>query len=154
LTNTAGGAGIWLSGQSGRLAHRQSRLDHQQGRPPYIWTYTPALPVCFGGDIALYKNSRLFILLRCHTWVTHWFLEYVPFPAIPVSLWRKKIELYYRDRNNCYHPFFKNHFQRELSTRLFVFCFVFLFCNIFVTGIPVKFGLLAPGRARQRRSRA
>jgi hypothetical protein len=33
-----------------------------------------------------------------------------------------------------------------------IFCIVF--CNIFVTGIPVKFGLPSPGRARQWRSRA
>jgi hypothetical protein len=32
--------------------------------------------------------------------------------------------------------------------------FFFLFCNIFVTGFPVKFGLLSPERARQRRCRA
>jgi hypothetical protein len=30
----------------------------------------------------------------------------------------------------------------------------FAFCNIFVTGFPVKFGLLSPGRARQRQCRA
>jgi hypothetical protein len=28
----------------------------------------------------------------------------------------------------------------------------FVFCNIFVTGVPEKFGLLSPGRARQRQS--
>jgi hypothetical protein len=30
----------------------------------------------------------------------------------------------------------------------------FVFCNIFVTGFPVKFGLLSTGRARQRWCRA
>jgi hypothetical protein len=34
------------------------------------------------------------------------------------------------------------------------YIFVFVFCNIFVTGFPVKFGLLSLGRARQRRCRA
>jgi hypothetical protein len=39
---------------------------------------------------------------------------------------------------------------------LFIFIFliiiiIFVFCNIFVTSFPVKFGLLSPGRARQRR---
>jgi hypothetical protein len=35
----------------------------------------------------------------------------------------------------------------------FILYFVFVFCNIFVTGFPVKFGLLSPGRARQWRCR-
>jgi hypothetical protein len=35
-----------------------------------------------------------------------------------------------------------------------LYFFFFVFCNIFVTGFPVKFGLLSPGRARQRQSRA
>jgi hypothetical protein len=38
---------------------------------------------------------------------------------------------------------------------LFILYFLyFVFCNIFVTGFSVKFGLLSPGRARQQRCRA
>jgi hypothetical protein len=39
-------------------------------------------------------------------------------------------------------------------TKATIICIFFVFFNIFVTGVPVKFGLLTPGRARQRRSRA
>jgi hypothetical protein len=56
------GAGIWPSGQSWGLARRQSRFDSRQGPPPYIWMYTPALWVCFGWDIALYKNPHLILI--------------------------------------------------------------------------------------------
>jgi hypothetical protein len=42
-----------------------------------------------------------------------------------------------------------------LKTCFVFFCFCFFFFgNIFVTGFPVKFGLLSPGRARQRQCRA
>jgi hypothetical protein len=51
--------GIWPSGQSGGLARRRSRFVSRQGRPLYIWMYTPALRVYFGGDIALYKNPHI-----------------------------------------------------------------------------------------------
>jgi hypothetical protein len=39
--------------QSGGLPNRRSRFDPRHGRPLYIWMYTPAFWVCFGGDIAL-----------------------------------------------------------------------------------------------------
>jgi hypothetical protein len=56
------------------------------------------------------------------------------------------------------HPYHLSLILTHLFLRLpflvCIFCIFFLFCNIFVTGIPVKFGLLSPGRARQRRSRA
>jgi hypothetical protein len=61
------GAGIWPCGQSGGLARRRSRFDPRQGRPLYIWMYTPAFWVCFGGYIALYKNPQLFYFI-CLSW--------------------------------------------------------------------------------------
>jgi hypothetical protein len=53
-------------------------------------------------------------------------------------------------------------FQQSCDTqrncRIFIVCifffFFFVFCNIFVTGFPVKFGLLSLGKARQRQCRA
>jgi hypothetical protein len=35
------GAGIWPSGQSGRLALRRSMFNPRQGQPLYIWMYDP-----------------------------------------------------------------------------------------------------------------
>jgi hypothetical protein len=37
--------GVWPSGQSSGLAHWRSRFDPWQGRPLYIWMFTPALQV-------------------------------------------------------------------------------------------------------------
>jgi hypothetical protein len=52
----------------------------------------------------------------------------------------------------------KGRYQREediFKALVTVGCIFFVvFCNISVTGFPVKFGLLSPGRARQRRCRA
>jgi hypothetical protein len=42
----------------------------------------------------------------------------------------------------------------RVRDEIFFIFFYFIFCNIFVTGFPVKFGLLSPWRARQRRCRA
>jgi hypothetical protein len=39
-------------------------------------------------------------------------------------------------------------------TVMYRFVFVFVFCNIFVTGFPVKFGLLSPEGGWQQRCRA
>jgi hypothetical protein len=41
--------------------------------------------------------------------------------------------------------------QLYMSWSIFLYLYFFVFCNIFVTGFPAKFGLLSPGRARQWR---
>jgi hypothetical protein len=51
------GVGIWPSGQSGGLARRRSRFDPRQGRPHYLWMYTPSAVSTFGWICALYKSS-------------------------------------------------------------------------------------------------
>jgi hypothetical protein len=53
-----------LTCQSGGLVRRRSRFESRQGRPLYIWMYDPALWICSGGDIALYKTPHFFILLN------------------------------------------------------------------------------------------
>jgi hypothetical protein len=49
--NSLLGAGIWPSGQSGGLARRRSRFDPRQGRPLYIWMYTPSAVSILGMDM-------------------------------------------------------------------------------------------------------
>jgi hypothetical protein len=44
--------------------------------------------------------------------------------------------------------------QKATAEGKMYFGIFLVFCNIFVTSFPVKFGLLSPGRARQRRCRA
>jgi hypothetical protein len=48
-------AGYWHSSDPG--------LNPQQRRPLYLWmyVYTPNFESAFGGDIALYRNSHLFL---------------------------------------------------------------------------------------------
>jgi hypothetical protein len=43
--------GIWPSGQSSGLIRRRSRFDPRQGRPLYIWMYTPSAVSILGMDM-------------------------------------------------------------------------------------------------------
>jgi hypothetical protein len=78
-------------------------------------------------------------------------LSRVPASAEPTAVWisRGGVEAGQRKVNIVLVYKKKIH-----SGQYFLYFLYFVFCNIFVTGFPVKFGLLSPGRARQRQCRA
>jgi hypothetical protein len=69
------------------------------------------------------------------------------------NFWKTDIDSDYRKVQGSILALTTKGAQHERLLFCFVF-FYFVFCNIFVTGFPVKFGLLSPGRARQRQFRA
>jgi hypothetical protein len=62
------GAETWPSGQSGRLTRRRLRFDFRQGRPLYIWMYTPSAVSTFGWICALFKSSNFIFISFSVVW--------------------------------------------------------------------------------------